>query len=65
MRESSPSACAAPASGAKSCGGGFDFAGLEARLAALDVQASRPDLWNDREAAEKLLREKRSVEREV
>ena len=35
------------------------------RLAALEEQAGRPDLWNDREGAEKLLREKRSVEREV
>jgi peptide chain release factor 2 len=50
---------------ATSCGGGFDVAGLKQKLAALEDQAARPDLWNDREAAEKLLREKRGVEREV
>jgi peptide chain release factor 2 len=49
----------------KSCGGGFDVAGLTQKLAALEEQSSRPDLWNDREGAEKLLREKRGVEREV
>lgn len=65
MRASSPSACATRASGAKSCGGGFDADGLKARLAELEQEASRPDLWNDRERAEKLLRDKRGVEREV
>jgi peptide chain release factor 2 len=62
---SSPSGCAACASETTSCGGGFDVAGLKLELAALDEQAARPDLWNDREAAEKLLREKRGVEREI
>ena len=38
---------------------------MRARLAELEQSASRPDLWENRERAEKLLREKRSVEREI
>jgi peptide chain release factor 2 len=56
----------APCAGASvSSGGVFDEDGLKARLASLDEQAADPNLWNDREQAEKLLREKRKVEREV
>jgi peptide chain release factor 2 len=46
-------------------GGVFDVDSLRQRLDALDTEASRPDLWEDREAAERILRDKRSVEREV
>jgi len=38
---------------------------LRRRLEALETETARPDLWEDREAAEKILREKRLVEREV
>jgi peptide chain release factor 2 len=31
----------------------------------LETESSRPDLWGDRDAAERILREKRTVEREV
>ncbi|MEN8160956.1 MAG: peptide chain release factor 2, partial [Myxococcota bacterium] len=48
-----------------SSGGVFDEAALRERLASRDEEAARPDLWNDRERAEQVLREKRSVEREL
>ncbi len=48
-----------------SSGGGFDEAGLRDQLAALDEAAAKPDLWDDREAAERVLRDKRKVEREL
>jgi peptide chain release factor 2 len=38
---------------------------MRERIAELDKQSSDPDLWNDRERAEQLLREKRGAEREV
>jgi peptide chain release factor 2 len=38
---------------------------MRERIAALEKQSSDPDLWNDRERAEQLLREKRGAEREV
>ncbi len=59
------SACATCAGGWASSGGVFDEDGLKDRLASLDAQAADPDLWNDREQAERVLREKRKVEREV
>ncbi len=64
-RPSSPSACARCARASTSSGGAFDEAGLRKRLDELDQQAARPDLWDDRERAEELLREKRRVEREL
>jgi peptide chain release factor 2 len=48
-----------------SSGGVFDLAQLRERIAELDKQSADPDLWNDRERAEQLLREKRGAEREV
>jgi len=36
-----------------------------ARRDALEAESARPDLWNDRERAEKVLREKRTLEREI
>ena len=65
MPASSPSACASCARGSKSSGGGFDEAVLGRRLVALEADAARPDLWNDRERAERVLREKRGVERSL
>jgi len=38
---------------------------MTARRDALEAESARPDLWNDRERAEKLLREKRGLEREI
>jgi peptide chain release factor 2 len=48
-----------------SFGGVFDEVGLRRRLGALEEDAARPDLWNDRERAERVLREKRGVERSL
>ncbi len=48
-----------------SSGGVFDLTGLRARLEALEVDLARPDLWDDREQAEKISREKTSLEREL
>ncbi len=57
--------CTRCAANSTSSGGVFDVAALRERLEALESETARPDLWEDREAAEKLLREKRIVEREV
>jgi peptide chain release factor 2 len=65
MRTSSRSGCAHCASGSASSGGVFDVDGLRARLAALEREVARPDLWESREQAERILREKRGVEREI
>jgi peptide chain release factor 2 len=48
-----------------SSGGIFDLDGKRARVAELDEAAADPALWEDRERAESLLREKRGLEREV
>ncbi len=53
------------ASAGTSSGGVFDLAQLRERIAALEQQSADPNLWNDRERAEQLLREKRGAEREV
>jgi peptide chain release factor 2 len=65
MRTSSRSGCAHSACGSASSGGVFDEGGLRSRLEALAREVARPDLWNDREQAERVLREKSGVEREV
>ena len=49
----------------RSCGGTFDLAAKQARLDELGVVASDPALWNDRERAERVLREQRELERGV
>ena len=49
----------------RSSGGVFDVDRLRARLAALEREVARPDLWDSREQAERTLREKSAVEREV
>ena len=48
-----------------SSGGVFDSAKLRARLEELERRSSEPDLWEDRERAEQVLREKAALEREV
>ncbi|MBW2244596.1 MAG: peptide chain release factor 2 [Deltaproteobacteria bacterium] len=48
-----------------SSGGVFDEAGLRKKQQELEEASARPDLWDDREKAEQLLREKRRVEREL
>jgi peptide chain release factor 2 len=53
------------AHGSPSSGGVFDVDRLRARLEALERDAARPDLWDSREQAERILREKRGVEREI
>ncbi len=62
---SSPSGCAQSAPASTSFGGDFDEAGLRSRLEELQAESARPGLWEERERAEKLLREKSRVEREV
>ncbi len=48
-----------------SSGGAFDWDALTKRAQELEAEASRPDLWDKREHAEQVLREKRAVEREL
>jgi peptide chain release factor 2 len=48
-----------------SSGGGFDEAALRARLESLEADSARPDLWDNRERAQKVLTEKRGLEREL
>ncbi|HEY5658958.1 MAG TPA: peptide chain release factor 2 [Myxococcota bacterium] len=45
--------------------GAFDFESLRARLGGLESRCADPGLWNDREKAEALLREKSAVERDL
>ena len=65
MAMSSPNICAGCAGAWVSSGGVFDLDGLRARLEALEQESARPDLWEDREQAEGILREKSRVERDV
>ena len=62
---SSRSGCAACARASKSSGGVFDLEGIEKRVEALEAETARPDLWNDRDAAQRLTREKTALEREL
>jgi len=62
---SSRSRSAGCAADSTSSGGVFDLAALRARLDALEAETARPDLWDDRENAERVNREKNAVEREV
>jgi peptide chain release factor 2 len=48
-----------------SSGGGFDLDGLRARFEELEGDSARPDLWDDRENAERVNREKNSVAGEL
>jgi len=51
------------ASGSRSCGGIFDLVAKQARLEELQRAAGDPALWEDREKAERILREQRELER--
>jgi len=48
-----------------SFGGVFDVEGLRARHAELEARSADPALWDDRERAESLLKEKSRLEREL
>ena len=62
---SSPRTCSGCANASVSSGGVFDLTGLRARFEELEAEMARPDLWDDREQAEKTSREKTSLEREL
>jgi peptide chain release factor 2 len=59
------SSCAACAGASASSGGVFDVAGRRGRLEALSREVERPDLWEKREEAERILREKTALEAEL
>ncbi len=48
-----------------SSGGVFDLEGLRARHEELETELGRPDLWEDRDHAEKVTREKNALEGEL
>jgi peptide chain release factor 2 len=52
-------------SATQGCGGIFDLAGKGTRKDELDKLAEDPALWDDRERAERILREKRRLERDL
>jgi len=62
---SSRKGCGVRATGSASSGGAFDEAALRSRIEGLEQDAARPNLWEDRERAERVLREKSSLERDV
>lgn len=57
--------CAVCSGASTSSGGVFDFDALRARLGALESESADPALWEDRERAEHVLRQKSVVEREI
>jgi len=57
--------CPGCASDSRSCGGIFDLASKQAKLEELQQRASDPELWSDRERAERVLREQRELEKSV
>ncbi len=62
---SSASDCASCGRAPTSSGGVFDVAALKERVQALEQESAAPDLWEDRERAERLLRDKSAAEREL
>ncbi len=60
-----PTGCAPSARASASSGGVFDVAGLRARQTELAADSAAPDLWDDRERAERILREKGGIERQL
>ena len=48
-----------------SFGGVFDLDGMRARQGELEAATADPNLWNDRERAERVSREKNHLEREI
>jgi peptide chain release factor 2 len=65
MPPSSRSGCADCVSATTSSGGVFDLPGLTRRQRELEELAASPDLWEDREGAERVLRERSALEREL
>ena len=63
-RASSMVVCVNFASDSKSFGGVFDVESLKARRDELQIETSDPELWSDRERAERVSREKTAVDRE-
>lgn len=57
--------CAACATALASSGGVFDLDGLRARFEVLENELARPDLWEDRDNAQKVTREKNGLETEL
>ncbi len=53
------------ASPSPSYGGIFDWDTAEARLAELNARAEDPNLWNDPRAAQKIMRERQALERQI
>jgi peptide chain release factor 2 len=47
------------------CGGIFDWDTAEARLAELNRKAEDPNLWNDPQSAQKLMRARQTLERQI
>jgi peptide chain release factor 2 len=47
------------------CGGIFDYDAAKRRLAELTAQAENPDLWQDPETAQKILRERTRLEERI
>ena len=60
-----PTGCAVCATALASSGGGFDVDGLRARFEEVEAESARPDLWENRENAQKVNREKNRLEREI
>ena len=46
------------------CGAVFDVAALESTIAKLDLQATEPDFWNDRESAQRTLQQRHQLQKE-
>lgn len=46
------------------CGGGFDLDGIEKRLANIESEISKPEVWTDKDRMTTLLREKSKLEEE-
>jgi len=63
--ESSPTGCASFASVSTSSGGVFDLDSLRARRDEFEVECARPDLWDDREQAQRTLRSKNALDSEL
>jgi peptide chain release factor 2 len=63
--DSCRSSCAVCAAASASSGGVFDVAGRRGRLESLAREVERPDLWEKREEAERILREKTALEAEL
>lgn len=48
-----------------SCGGGFDVAAKETRIAELEEISAAPDFWNDSAAAQKVMRELTALRNQI